>query len=268
MKLEQSSPALRLQEYVRCFQQRRASIRAQVVYPIAARPDQFLEFYLQGRYVVRARELGRPEIVPRSVIVGPSTRRRAELVLRGDLEVFTIQFYPAGFHRLFRLPMRELADQAYDARSVLGPRLAEIEQKLADASSFEERTGFASDFLLTRLEERESADAVAVVANRLLRERGALGVGDAAAEAGLGMRQFERRFGELVGLPPKLYARIVRFNAALESKVIAPRLRWTDIAHEFGYFDQMHMIRDFEDFTGESPSTFMRRFEAMPEAWA
>ena len=111
-------------------------------------------------------------------------------------------------------------------------------------------------------------DAVAAVANRFLSERGALGVADAAAEAGLSVRQFERRFSEQVGVPPKLYARIVRFNAALEAKMSAPRRLWTDIAHDFGYYDQMHMVRDFEDFTGENPTAFIRRFDAMSELWA
>jgi transcriptional regulator GlxA family with amidase domain len=99
-------------------------------------------------------------------------------------------------------------------------------------------------------------------------ERGALGVGDAAAGAGLSMRQFERRFSEQVGVSPKLYARVVRFNAALEAKMNAPRRLWTDIAHDLGYYDQMHLVRDFEDFTCENPTAFIRRLHAMPESWA
>jgi AraC-like DNA-binding protein len=47
----------------------------------------------------------------------------------------------------------------------------------------------------------------------------------------------------------------------------APRRLWTDIAHDFGYHDQMHMVRDFEDFTGENPTAFIRRLDAMPESW-
>jgi hypothetical protein len=47
-----------------------------------------------------------------------------------------------------------------------------------------------------------------------------------------------------------------------------PRRLWTGIAHDFGYYDQMHMVRDFEDFTGENPTAFIRRLDAMPESWA
>ena len=268
MKLEQASPPPPLRDHVRCFQQRRAKIRdLPIVYPITARTDQFLEFYLQGRYVVRFGEAGRQELAPRAVVVGPSTRRLADLVLRGELDVFTVQFRPAGFYKLFGTPMDELADQAYDARCVIGPRLAELEEKLADACSFDKRIGVAGDFLSQRLSEIERSDAISEVANRFLLEQGATNISQAAAEAGLGVRQFERQFRRQVGVAPKLYARIVRFNAALVAKASAPQRHWTDIAHAFGYYDQMHMIRDFEAFTGESPTVFLRRLNAMPEAW-
>ena len=268
MHLEQASPAPQRRNYVRCFQQRRAHIRgAATIYPIVARPDQFLEFYLQDPYIVRIADGAPPEIVPRSVVVGPCTRPRAQLVLHGQIDVLTIQFRPAGFHRLFRMPMGEFADQAFDARLIIGPKFRDFEQKLARASTFEERAWAASAFLLECLTERSGGDAVAAVANRFLSERGVLDIVDAAAEAELSVRQFERRFNEQVGVPPKLYARIVRFNAALEAKKSAPRRLWTDIAHDFGYYDQMHMVRDFEDFTGENPTAFIRRLEAMPELW-
>ena len=190
MNLEQASPAPALRDCVRCFQQRRAHIRgAAAVYPIAARPDQFLEFYLQDPYIVRIGDAAAPEIVPHSVVVGPCTQPRAQLVLCGKLDVFTIQFRPAGFHRLLRMPMDEFADQAFEARPVIGPKLWDFEQKLACASSFEERAYVASAFLLECLTERSGGDAVAAVADRFLSERGALGVGDAAAEAGFSVRQ-------------------------------------------------------------------------------
>jgi AraC-like DNA-binding protein len=201
------------------------------------------------------------------VVVGPCTWRRAELILHGRFRVFTIHFQASGFHRLFRVPMHEIADRAYDARSVIGPVVSEIEQKLAHALSFQERIRVATEFLLGHLKERATPDAVATVANQFLMKRGALRVDSAAASAGLSIRQFERRFAERVGLAPKRYARIVRFSSALEAKLLAPNRPWADIAHEFGYYDQMHMVRDFERFAGESPAKFCKRFAAMPEPW-
>ena len=269
MKLEVARPVAALGDCVRYFQQREACIAGSaLVYPIAARPAHILEFYLQQRYVVRLCQSGEPDIVPRAVVVGPSTHRRADLVLHGRFQVFTIHFQAAGFHRLFRVPMGELVDRAYDARSVVGVAAAEIEQKLAEASGFRQRVSAATEFLLLQQRrERPPFDPIAVIANRLLLERGTLRVVDAATCAGLSVRQFERRFVEQVGLPPKIFAAIVRFDAALDAKLGTPARLWTDIAHEFGYYDQMHMVHDFKRFAGESPTIFTKRIQAMAEPW-
>jgi AraC-like DNA-binding protein len=268
MKLCSAPPVAALRHHVRCFQQREAHVaRATVVYPIAARPELIAEFYLRERYLVRVCKSGAQDLAPCAVLVGPCTRRIADLVLQGRFDVFTIHFRPSGLHQLFRVPMADFADRAYDARSVIGPVVSEIIERLAGASSFQDRVQVATDFLLRHLPDG-APDAVAVTANRLLLEHGALRVHDAAANAGMSIRQFQRRFAEQVGLPPKRYARIVRFNAALEAKMTAPGRLWTDIAHEFGYYDQMHMVRDFERFADRSPSAFVRQLLAMPEPWA
>jgi hypothetical protein len=79
--------------------------------------------------------------------------RRAELVLQGLFDVFTIHFQPSGFHQFFRAPMPDLADQAYDATSVIGAVATEIAERLAEASCFHERIQVATNFLLRYLQE-------------------------------------------------------------------------------------------------------------------
>jgi AraC-like DNA-binding protein len=58
-----------------------------------------------------------------------------------------------------------------------------------------------------------------------------------------------------------LHARILRFEAALDSKARFPDKSWADVAQEFGYYDQMHMIHDFRRFTGDTPSNILRQLE-------
>jgi AraC-like DNA-binding protein len=267
LELGTVTPVAALFDYVRYFQQRKANVdAAPVIYPIAARPEQILEFYLEERYLVHSHEAGTRELTPRAVIVGPCTYRRVDLILQGRFDVFTIHFQPSGFHRLFGVSMPDLADRAYDARSILGFVVSEIEQKLAEAASFAQRIRVATDFLQRYVSHRTAPDAVGKVANRFLVERYPC-IRDAAAITALSVRQFERRFCEQVGISPKLYARIVRFHAALDAKLAAADCRWTDIAYEFGYYDQMHMVRDFRQFSGESPAKFSTRLTAIPEPW-
>ena len=82
-----------------------------------------------------------------------------------------------------------------------------------------------------------------------------------ADRVGFSTRQFARKFIQQVGVRPKLFARIARFQAALENKGRYPTKSWTDIAHEFGYYDQMHMIHDFGKFTGGTPGEILTQLE-------
>jgi AraC-like DNA-binding protein len=61
-----------------------------------------------------------------------------------------------------------------------------------------------------------------------------------------------------VGMSPKLYCRVSRLDYALRLKECDPGSTWTDITYQAGYFDQMHLIKDFKLLTGSSPSEFSR----------
>ena len=83
--------------------------------------------------------------------------------------------------------------------------------------------------------------------------------------ANMSFRTFERRFLDEVGMPPKLYARITRFNNALENKMLHPYKRWTDITYENGYFDQAHLIKEVIMFSSKTPEELFRDTPPPPE---
>lgn len=93
-----------------------------------------------------------------------------------------------------------------------------------------------------------------LVIGDMIRKSGCIRVQDLARHAGL---RFERRFTATVGISPKVYARILRFEAALYRKSMTGRT-WAIIAHDLGYHDQLHMIHDFEPL---SPAVAVRRSE-------
>jgi len=267
MKLSTALPITALRHYVRGFEQREADIDGNVVFPIAARPHQFLEFYLQGKYFVESCDSRARDVVPQAVVVGPSTYRSVDLVLSGHLDVFTIQFQPSGFYQLFGVPMPELTNRALEARSILGPSFYELERKLADAPRFSERVQLATNFLLSHGVGWCKPDVVARLANDVLERQGVLRLSEAAERSGLSLRQLERRFRDTVGIAPRRYARIVRFHAASEAKARLNERAWTDIAHDLGYYDQMHMVHDFRIFAGESPTGWSKRLAAVRRSW-
>jgi AraC-like DNA-binding protein len=83
-------------------------------------------------------------------------------------------------------------------------------------------------------------------------------VGDVARQIGLSQRRFIQIFQEEVGLMPKLFVRIQRFQSAL--RLIGQEQEWTNIALRSGYFDQAHFIHDFRTFSGITPTTYLAQW--------
>ena len=103
----------------------------------------------------------------------------------------------------------------------------------------------------------EGAVLIASTAHYMLDCNGAIRIGEIADQARLSVRQYERRFWDEVGLTPKTFARTTRFQRALDAKRFFPQRTWLSIAHEFGYSDQMHMVRDFQTLGGDAPTNLL-----------
>ncbi len=74
----------------------------------------------------------------------------------------------------------------------------------------------------------------------------------------MSIRSFERHFNEQVGMSPKQLCCVTRFNHALDLKLKTPAIDWTTIAYKSGYFDQMHLIKDFKRHCGDAPATLLK----------
>jgi len=83
-------------------------------------------------------------------------------------------------------------------------------------------------------------------------------VADVTAQIGLSSRRFIEIFRNQVGLTPKLYCRIRRFQKVLAAIDDASEVDWTGVALKCGYFDQAHFIHDFRAFSGVNPTTYLR----------
>ena len=235
-----------------------------LVVPLPARPKQLLTFSFADPYCIHRPGSDRRNPSPRVTVAGPQTHSRSGLSVFGCIDNFTIHFQPSGFNRLFGIPMTELADAAYEAHAVIGPELPRLEQELGDTPGFAERIQVVEKRLIRLVGCQDRLDAVAIAANSLFASNGIHRVSAMATASGLSPRQFERRFLTQVGVPPKLYARIIRFNAALNHKLRFPSLAWSCIANDQNYYDQMHLVHDCRAFTGESPSRFVAQLEGLP----
>jgi len=235
-----------------------------LIIPLAARPKQLLTFHFANRFDVLSSSLERITTSPRVVVVGPQSCSQPGLSAYGQIDNFTIHFQPSGFNALFGIPMSELADFAFDAHGVIGSQVSVLERELCDTQDFAERIRITEKHLMRLARLQDRPDGVAIAANSLYARHGLIDVKSMATFCGISIRQFERRFAAQIGVSPKLFARIIRFNAVVDNKLRAPNAAWSHIAQERDYHDQMHLVHDCKAFTGESPTQFMKRLGGVP----
>ncbi len=200
--------------------------------------------------------------LPAGVIIGPQTTG-VELALGVRHRFVSVVFEPGGMFRLLRQPLHELRDQPLDAAAVLGPELREVSEKLRATTSPLAMKAIVEAYLLRNL-TLTPPSPFERAAQRMLDGPGACSVDGAAALSCLSNRQFERKAHELLGYSPKFFARLIRFSRAYRLKVNQPRTTWTTISHQCGYYDQMHLIRDFKEFTATTPMLLARQIQQSP----
>jgi AraC-like DNA-binding protein len=229
----------------------------QIYNPLPARADCFLQFYLADRYRVVTVGSGAVHLAPLCVLVGPHTRRREDLVWTGHLRIFTIRLSAVGFRALFGLSAESVRDYAGAAQPVLGRPIVELEERLRSAGE-SELAAVAEEFLLERLRSARAGDgggAALKMVRAIRAEHGGLEVGGLAARYGFSVRQVERLFHEHVGVSPKVFGRLARLRRAMRLGE-GGETEWADVAARSGYFDQSHMVREFQALNGATPVQF------------
>lgn len=168
-----------------------------------------------------------------------------------------VSFFPAGFYPFFRIPVSEFENATYGLDAVLNNVAIELEEKLREADRISDKIAVLEHFFLVQL---DPSVLMTGDTGRLLNHfyGSNLGVRAFCREYGVHPRRLERLFNHYVGLAPKRFRRLDRFQATLNRLLRLPGEDLTTLAHEFEFYDQPHFIRDFKSFTGSAPTKFLK----------
>jgi AraC-like DNA-binding protein len=255
--IRSAMPDPRLRQFVRCFAQREISGRnSWVVQTSIASLEHTLAFCFGDQPVMQFSS-GNRALIPRIHVVGTQTRSPGCARFTGSTVAFGIFLSPFACWRLFRIPSIEFTDRDFEGEQVFGPWITNLWLKLAECKTFGDRINVANGALLPFAANANPLTMNMVAARSLLRPGHSKRIPQLARESYMSTRNFQRKFAEDTGISPKLFARLGRFQLALDMK----RTRgndWAKVAHELGYFDQMHMVKDFRAFGGDSPSRLIQ----------
>jgi AraC-like DNA-binding protein len=172
-----------------------------------------------------------------------------------------IMLTPLGARRLLGFPLDEVGDRLIDPAEFLGTAARETIDRLQEANS---QTGRLA--VLERAMERMLAVAdrslprdLVWALQRLQASSGRIGVAALAGQLGCSRKHLSVRFRREFGMPPKLFARVLRFDHALRMLRREPVASWAGLADACGYADQAHLARDFREFAGSPPTAFLCR---------
>ena len=174
--------------------------------------------------------------------------------------IIGVHFRPGGAFPFLGLPAGELCDTHVDLETLWGLSACRVREALCEARTSAERFQLLEQALLRRLcHGAEQHYAVSAALEMFGKNQGGPIVREAAKDLGLSQRRFIQVFKAEVGMTPKLFSRIQRFQQTRTLIQQNPTPNWAGLALDLGYFDQSHLIREFLEFSGLSPTDYLSR---------
>jgi AraC-like DNA-binding protein len=221
-------------------------------------PDGCVEVVVSFADPVRA-SFGRGGARWTRFIVG-QLERPLRIRYTGRAELLGMRLHPAASRTFIPAPQSALANRVVPLTAAAPELEAILARESGSAGSIPARLARLrrrlSEFALSR---DRSDPAVRRVVDDARASGAAVRIGEAARRVGLSPRQLERRFLREVGLSPKRWCRVMRFQGAFADCFADAHPDWADLAQRHGYADQAHLVRDFVEFSGVSPGTWGRR---------
>jgi AraC-like DNA-binding protein len=171
-----------------------------------------------------------------------------------------VHFKPGGAFPFLGALASELTDAHADLGDLWGRPANQLRERLCYAVAPRDRFQIMEQVLIDRLPSSpKRRRAIATALDAFGPDGTGASVRDVAREVGLCQRRFRNMFAAQVGLTPKIFCRILRFQRVRTMAKQIDEPDWAQIASTCGYFDQSHLINDFQEFSGFSPTEYLRR---------
>jgi AraC-like DNA-binding protein len=259
MVLSEFTPSLNLTEFVRVYRVVHFvfnDITKIPFKPYPPRPEHCLSFYPRDTETVEYVNNGAKIKNLNTVLIGQQSEVTNRFVGK-DFLVFQVVFSPSGLYRLTGIPSQQLNNCYFDAETIFAKEIKEVNDKLNDATNFKEMVVVVESFLLKQINKGvKEFHRLDYVNNLILKADKILNVEWLAKESCLSLRQYERKFIERMGVSPRYFSKVVRFEKAFRMKNKFPHLDWLTIAINCGYYDYQHLSKEYQKFTQKLPAEF------------
>ena len=220
-------------------------------------------------FLLECEEDARDERTRPALVVG--ARSVYEIIDRSDLaDLIGIAFLPGGFAPFAGDAVDLLRNRTVALEDIWGTGVGRMRDRLRELPSPQARLLLLESLLMERLAPHLDSvpvriDEVGFALRAFARVPGVATVREVARRTGLSERRFSQVFRERVGLSPKTWCRVQRFQRAVHLLYAGGDVHWAEMALECGYYDQSHFANEFRAFSGIDATTYSAR---QPGPWA
>ncbi|MDP4217717.1 MAG: helix-turn-helix domain-containing protein [Bacteroidota bacterium] len=177
-----------------------------------------------------------------------------------DAEMFIIEFKKGMAYPMLGLPLTEITGTVVHGELILDKVFLELRERLFTCAQAGEMFVLAERLLARQFGSRLTVNPfVEFAVGKILGSPTSLSIRSVADKTGYSARHFIRIFSDHVGVTPKRFLRIIRFQRAINEIEVKGSIPWAALAYDCGYYDQAHFISDFKSFSGLTPLEYMRR---------
>ena len=196
---------------------------------------------------------------PTLFVYGQMTERSTMSYKKEPFTATTIFLKPHALQTLLGVNASALTDHLVDLREFSADNL---NMKLLEAKNEQMRLTLLTDFLASKLRQATTQDRLIEESLRIIHNNVSRATVKYLLEClNISERQFEKRFGQTVGLSPQFYIRVKRFTEAIQLMKTGHYQRLTDVAHALNFYDQSHFSRDIKAFSGITPRSLFQKVD-------
>ncbi|RAJ80066.1 helix-turn-helix protein [Chitinophaga dinghuensis] len=224
--------------------------------PYPPKPEQCLTFYPRDCERVEYMGSNKQAGNLRAVLFGQQTEVTNRYVGK-DFLLFQIVFNPGAVYRITGVPSHEITNAYLDAETFFNRDIKAVNNRLNDCNNYRDMIPVIESFLLQQIRLKSyDAHRVDIIGDMMIKDSENRTVDWLARTACLSARQLERVFSERMGVSPKYFTKVARFENAFRMKNKYPNMDWLTIALHCGYYDYQHLVKDYKSLTLKTPTAF------------
>lgn len=268
MLLNEIKPSHFLTEYIRLYRIIDFHFPNSTVIPFKAyppRPEHCLQFMAKDPEVIKYPDSGSLVTHRNAIFMGPHTSIIHRYPGR-EMLGFQVVFQPGAMYQLTNINSYELTNLYIDAESIFGNSTILVNEQLCGAKNYTEMIGIVERYLTEHIRRiKLKKHPVDNISKAMIYENDRFALDKFLKAACLSHRQVDRKFKERIGMAPKQFLQMARFDKAFRMKNRFPKKDWLSIALHCGYYDYQHLRKEYKEFTSYSPKQFFAIDNGAPE---